>query len=167
MCANARGNFPELRDDIFMRSINQTYVGKTYSHKRIIVVCADLKFETLASERIYYSLIFYRVRVLFYLPFYLECTISNSKRSAFFGTPSPIENSCQALRVAVTWSCIPKVFGIYNFQRSSNDRLIHGFSYELSSSFAKLLRWFGTFHHLSRAHLVFVMPSLCCKAVEI
>lgn len=54
-------------------------------HKRIIVVCADSKFETLTSERIYYSLIFYHAHSLLfsYLPFYLECTISNSERSAF------------------------------------------------------------------------------------
>lgn len=177
VCASASAEtFLNLRGDIFMRSISRTSAKHIREHERIIAVYADSNFETFTSERIYYSLIFYHVcvRILF-------SPVSSSISNAAFPIPHVLhfwqtvpdrKQLPNSRRVAVTWSCtLEEAFGIYNFRRSFNDRrLMHGFPYELWSSFARLLRWLGTFHRLSGAHLVFAVPSslsLCHKAIDI
>lgn len=166
--ARARENFPELRGDIFMRSISRTYVGKTYSRARAYN-CSLREFKVWNSRERAYLLQFNILSCAFssllssFLPSLLLSGVYHFQFRTFciFGTVTdrkqlPNTPSCGHL---VLYSR-EEAFGIYNFQRLFNDhRLMHGFPYELWSSFARLLRWLGTFHRISGAHLVFAVPS--------
>lgn len=157
--ARARENFPELRGDIFMRSISRTYVGKTYSRARAYN-CSLREFKVWNSRERAYLLQFNILSCAFssllfsFLPSLLLSGVYHFQFRTFciFGTVTdrkqlPNTPSCGHL---VLYSR-EEAFGIYNFQRLFNDhRLMHGFPYELWSSFARLLRWLGTFHHRGR-----------------
>lgn len=148
-----RGNFPELRGDIFTCSISRG-VAETYSRKRVYNCSyADSKFETFMSG-IFTTVCYFIVRSLFLL-FFPTCFSFSLSPSLFFRSlyPSfyqaalfliPHERSVllahrrqsktatkSELRSLGSSEHGRKPSG-HNFQRSFNDRRpVHGFSCEL------------------------------------